>query len=59
MNKIEFYTRYDKLATDYLKFSADRIDMKDKDIRIKELELNQERNQLFADFTATMINIEI
>jgi len=59
MNKIEFYTRYDKLATDYLKFDADKIDMKDKDIRIKELELGKEKNQLFADFAATMVNIEV
>ncbi len=59
MNKIEFYTRYDKLAAEYLKFDAEKIDMKYKEIRIKELELSQEKNQLFADFTATMINIEI
>jgi len=59
MNNIKFYTRYDKLATDYLTFKSNKISMEDKAIRIKELELNQVKNQLFADFTATMINIEI
>jgi len=57
MNSIKFYTQYDKLAADYLTFKSNMINMEDKDIRVKEKELSQQRNELFADFTASQLNI--
>jgi len=59
MSFVDFYKRYDDLAADKSHFNWVRKDMEDKEIRIKELELNQKTNSLFADWLGSNLNIMI
>jgi len=59
MNTVDFYKRYDNLATDKSNLNWTRKDMEDKIIRIKELELSQQSSMLFADWVGSNLNIMI
>ena len=57
MNTIEFYNRYYPLATEYSTFNATKKDMPDKEVRVKELELQQQTTELFADYMGSNLNL--
>lgn len=57
MNTIEFYDRYYPIARENTTLDANRKDMKEKDIRIQELELTQKMNGLFADYMGSKLDI--
>lgn len=57
MNNVEFYTRYNNLAIEYSALDSRRSEMKPKDERIKQYELDQEMNKLFDDMMGTKIDI--
>lgn len=59
MNFIDFYKRYDDLAVDKSHLNWVRKDMEDKEIRVKELELNHKTNVLFADWVGSNLNIMV
>ncbi len=59
LSTVQFYTRYDTLATKRETLNATRIDLSDKEIRIRELELSQETTRLFADEVGSQLNILI
>jgi len=57
MNTIQFYDRYYPLARESITLDATRKDMPEKEVRIKELELTQKTNKLFADYLGSQLDI--
>ncbi len=56
MNTVQFYTRYDELATKREALDATRNELPDKEVRIKQQELDQEMTQFFSDFVGSQID---
>jgi len=56
MTPVQFYTQYDNIATKVEALNASRPELTDKEERIRQLEVNQEMNQFFADFVGSQID---
>jgi hypothetical protein len=56
MNTIQFYTKYDELATKREALDATKNSLPDKEVRIREFELAKETTEFFADFVGSQID---
>jgi hypothetical protein len=57
MNSVEFYTKYDDLASKYATLEAKTKDIKPVEAKIERNELDYELTRLMADDMGTVINI--
>ena len=57
MNSIQFYTKYEDLATQINHLNSTRKEMPKNEARIKDLELHQQVTELFADYMGQKINL--
>ena len=56
MTAVQFYSRYEDVATRVEALNASRPELSDKEERIEQLEINQEMNKVFTDFVGSQID---